>query len=152
MMSRTREIQKVPQKFDEEGNLVTIEEGSKMGASNAPTFEDLMKRLEKLTAENNNLRRKIKAKRVKGGSSSSEEENSLNEEDVSKKRRPYKIERKKKSRSKKVCYNCDKNEYFIAQCPYERKKEDNDKRKKVDKGYKKYTKKKCYGQAHVGQE
>jgi hypothetical protein len=116
-----------------------------MGASNAPTFEDLMKRLEKLTAENNNLRRKIKAKRIKGGSSSSEEENSLNEEDVSKKRRPYKIERKKKSRSKKVCYNCDKNEYFIAQCPYERKKKDNDKRKKVDKCYKKYTKKKCYG-------
>jgi hypothetical protein len=54
-----------------------------------------------------------------------------------------------------VCYNYGKNEYFIAQCPYERKEEDNDKRKKFDKGYKKdkkYTKKKCYGQAHVGQE
>jgi hypothetical protein len=65
-----------------------------------------------------------------------------------KKRRPYKGERKEKPRSKGVCYNCDKNGYFIAQCPYERKKEDSDKRKKFDKGYKKdkkYTKKKPYG-------
>jgi hypothetical protein len=50
-----------------------------------------------------------------------------------KKRRPYKGERKEKSRSKRVCYNCGKNEHFIAQCSYERKKEDNDKRKKFDK-------------------
>jgi hypothetical protein len=84
MMSRTEEIQEVPQKFDEEGNPVTVEEGSKMGASNAPTLEDLMKMLEKLTAENNKLRRKIKTKRTKGGSFSSEEYSS-NEEDVSKK-------------------------------------------------------------------
>jgi hypothetical protein len=44
MMSRTGEIQGVPQKFDEKGNPVTIEEGSKTGASNAPTLEDLLKR------------------------------------------------------------------------------------------------------------
>jgi hypothetical protein len=53
-----------------------------------------------------------------------------------------------------VCYNCGKCGHFIAQCPYERK-EDNDKKKKFDKGYKKdkkFTKKKPYGQAHVGQE
>jgi hypothetical protein len=65
-----------------------------------------------------------------------------------KKRRPYKRERKEKSWSKRVCYNCDKNRHFIAQCPYERKEEDNDKRKKFDQGYKKekkYTKKKSYG-------
>jgi uncharacterized FlaG/YvyC family protein len=31
-----------------------------------------------------------------------------------KKRRPYKGERKEKSMSKRVCYNCDKNGYFIA--------------------------------------
>jgi hypothetical protein len=71
-----------------------------------------------------------------------------------KKIRPYKEERKEKPRSKRVCYNCDKNGHFIAQCPYERNEEDNDKRKKFDKGYKKdkkYTKK-FYGQAHVGQE
>ncbi|WP_430283738.1 zinc finger CCHC domain-containing protein, partial [Pseudoalteromonas sp.] len=64
-------------------------------------------------------------------------------------------ERKEKPRSKRVCYNCGKNGHFIAQCPYKKKEEDNEKRKKFDKGYKKdkkYTKKKPYGQAHVGQE
>jgi hypothetical protein len=72
-----------------------------------------------------------------------------------KKIRSCKGERKEKLMSKRVCYNYGKNRYFIAQCPYERKEEDNDKRKKFDKGYKKdkkYTKKKRYGQAHVGQE
>jgi hypothetical protein len=64
-----------------------------------------------------------------------------------KKRRPYKREKKEKLRLKRVCYNCGKNGYFIAQCPCERKEEDNDKKKKFDKGYKKYTKKKPYGQA-----
>jgi hypothetical protein len=62
---------------------------------------------------------------------------------------------KKKTRSKRVCYNCGKNGHFIAQYPYERKGEDNDKNKKKDKNYKKdkkFTKKKFYGQAHVGQE
>jgi hypothetical protein len=51
-------------------------------------------------------------------------------------------------------YNCEKNGNFIAQCPYERKEEDNDKKKKIDKGYKKdrkYTKK-SFGKSHVGQE
>jgi septal ring factor EnvC (AmiA/AmiB activator) len=96
-MSRIREIQEVPQKFDEEGNPITIEEGSKTGASNAPTLEDLMKRLEKLMVENNKLRRKIKSKRTKGGSSSSKEEDSSNEEDVSKKWRKGRNNRDKPS-------------------------------------------------------
>jgi hypothetical protein len=39
-----------------------------------------------------------------------------------KKRRPYKGERKEKTRSKRVCYNYGKNGHFIFQCPYERKK------------------------------
>jgi hypothetical protein len=53
-----------------------------------------------------------------------------------------------------VCYNCGKNRHFIAQCPYERKEEYNDKIKKFDQGYKKDKKynKKPYGHAHVGQE
>jgi hypothetical protein len=85
MMSRTREIQEVPPKFDEEGNPVIVEKGSKMGASNAPTLEDLMKRLEKLMAENNKLRRKAKNKKTKGDSFSSEDEDFSLEEDVSKK-------------------------------------------------------------------
>jgi hypothetical protein len=71
------------------------------------------------------------------------------------KRRPYKGDRKEKLMSKKVCYNCGKNDHFIAQCPYERKEEDNNKKKKFDRVYmkdKKYTKKKHYGQAHISQE
>jgi hypothetical protein len=63
------------------------------------------------------------------------------------KRRSFKGDRKVKLRSKRVCYNCDKSKYFIAQCPYERKEEDNDKKKKFDKGYKKdkkFLKKKSY--------
>jgi hypothetical protein len=54
-----------------------------------------------------------------------------------------------------VCYNYGKSGHFIAQCPSERKEEDNDKKKKFDKSYKKdkkFTKKKPYVQAHVGQE
>jgi hypothetical protein len=71
------------------------------------------------------------------------------------KRRSFKGDRKEKTRSKRVCYNCGKNGYFIAQCLYERKDEGNDKKMKIEKSYKmdkKFTKKKSYGQAHVGQE
>jgi hypothetical protein len=71
------------------------------------------------------------------------------------KRGAFKGDKKEKTRSKKVCYNYDKNGHFIAQCPYERKDEDNDKKNKKDKSYKKdkkFTKKKSYGQAHVDQE
>jgi hypothetical protein len=57
---RTREIDEVPPKFDEEGNSVSIEEGSKMGASNATTLEVLMRQLEKPTAKNKKLRAKAK--------------------------------------------------------------------------------------------
>jgi hypothetical protein len=46
-----------------------------------------MKRLEKVTTENNKLRRKVKDKRTKGCSSSSKEEDSSYEEDVSKKKK-----------------------------------------------------------------
>jgi hypothetical protein len=44
-----------------------------------------MRRLEKLTAENNKLRRNTKGKKTNGGSSSSEDEDSSLEEDVAKK-------------------------------------------------------------------
>jgi hypothetical protein len=44
-----------------------------MGASNAPTLEDLMRRLEKLTAKNKKLRAKARGKKTKGSSSSNEE-------------------------------------------------------------------------------
>jgi hypothetical protein len=62
---------------------------------------------------------------------------------------------KPRSKGKKICYNCGKQGHFIAQCPYERRSEDEDKKKKKDKTYtkdKKYFKKKSYGEAHIGQE
>jgi hypothetical protein len=71
------------------------------------------------------------------------------------KRRLFKGDRKEKTRSKMVCYNYGKNGHFIARYPYERKEEENDKKKKFDKSYKKdnkFIKKKSYGQAHIGQE
>jgi hypothetical protein len=71
-MSRTREVQEVPQKFDEEDNPIIVEESSNTGGLNAPTLKDLIKRLEKLTSKNNKLRIKIKTKRIKECSSSSE--------------------------------------------------------------------------------
>jgi hypothetical protein len=72
-------------RFYDKSNTNNNEGGSKTRASTDAKLEDLMKRLEKLTAENNKLRRKVKAKRTKGGSFSSEEEGSSYEEDVSKK-------------------------------------------------------------------
>jgi hypothetical protein len=80
-MSRTGEEDEVPPKFDEEGNPINIEEGCKSGASNAPTLEDLMKKLEKLKAKNKKLM--AKEKKTKVYSSSSEDNDS--EEEVSKK-------------------------------------------------------------------
>jgi hypothetical protein len=79
-------------RLDDETNPNNNVEGSTMGASADATLEDLMRRLEKLTVENNKLRRKDKGKKTKEGSSSSEDEDSSFEEDVSKKR---KKERKK---------------------------------------------------------
>jgi hypothetical protein len=70
------------------------------------------------------------------------------------KRRTFKRDKKERTRSKRVCYNCGNNGYFIAQCQYERKDEHDDKKKKNEKSYKKYKKslkKKPYGQAHIGQ-
>jgi hypothetical protein len=83
-MLRTREVDEVPPKFDEEGNPVIIEEGCKMGAANASTLEDLTRQLEKLMTENKKLMAKAKGKKTKGSSSSSEEEDSSFEEKVSK--------------------------------------------------------------------
>jgi hypothetical protein len=82
-VSRTGEEEEVPPKFDEEGNPVNIDEGSKSGASNSPTLEDLMKRLENLKAEN----KKVRAKEKKTKVYSSSNEDSDSEEEVSKKGR-----------------------------------------------------------------
>jgi hypothetical protein len=85
VVSRTREEVEVPPKFDEEANPVNVDESSKLGASNASTLEDLIRRLERLTAKIKKLRANAKGKKTKGSSSSSEEEDSSFEEKVSKK-------------------------------------------------------------------
>jgi hypothetical protein len=83
-MSRARDEDEIPPKFDDKGNPINIDDGSKSGASTGPTLEDLMRKLEKLTTENKKLRAKAKCKKTKGSSSSSEEENSSFEEKISK--------------------------------------------------------------------
>jgi hypothetical protein len=55
-MSRNRDEDDSTLRFDDESNTNNNEESSKMRASTDAKLEDLMKRLEKLTAENNKLR------------------------------------------------------------------------------------------------
>jgi hypothetical protein len=84
-MSRTGEEDEVPPRFNDENNMNNNQEDGKSRASRGPSLEDLMRRLEKVMAENNKLRRKAKGKKTKGGSTSSEDEDSSLEEDVFKK-------------------------------------------------------------------
>jgi hypothetical protein len=60
----------VPPRFDDENNTNNNKEGDKLGAFRAPSLEDIMRRLEKLTTENKKLRAKAKGKKIKGSSSS----------------------------------------------------------------------------------
>jgi hypothetical protein len=64
-MSRNRDEDDSTPRFDDKSNTNNNEHSSKTRASTDAKLEDLMKRLEKLTVENNKLRRKIKAKRTK---------------------------------------------------------------------------------------
>jgi hypothetical protein len=98
-MSKMGEQGKVPPpSLDEDCNLIVAEDGINTENSMTPTMEELTRRLEKLMAKNNKLRRKLKGMKTKGGSSSSEDEDSSFEEDVSKK-------------GKKTRNNCDKPSY-----------------------------------------
>jgi hypothetical protein len=63
-----------------------------------------------------------------------------------KKKKFSKGDKKFKSTTKRTCYNCGKHGHFIANSPFERR--DNDDDKKKSKPYKK----KSYGEAHIGQE
>jgi hypothetical protein len=81
----TVEKDKVLPRFDDENNTNNNQEDDKSRASEGPSLEDLMRRLEKLTTENNKVRRKAKGKNTKGGSFLSKDEDSSLEEDVSKK-------------------------------------------------------------------
>jgi hypothetical protein len=84
-MSRNGDEDDATPKFDNESNTNNNGEGSKTRSLTDVKLKDLLKRLEKLTAENIKLKRKVKAKRTKGGSFSSEEEDFSYEEDLSKK-------------------------------------------------------------------
>jgi hypothetical protein len=80
-MSRNGDEDDATPMFDDKSNSNNNEESSKTRASTDVKLEDLMKRLEKLTVENNKLRRKVKVKRTKGDSSSREEEDFSYEEE-----------------------------------------------------------------------
>jgi hypothetical protein len=64
-MSKSGDKDDATLRFDDESNTNNKGEGSKTRASTDAKLEDLMKRLENLTTENNKLRRKVKAKRTK---------------------------------------------------------------------------------------
>jgi hypothetical protein len=49
-----------PQQFDEDGNPIVVEEGSKSGTSKAPTLEDLMRKLEKLRPRTKSLGQRVR--------------------------------------------------------------------------------------------
>jgi hypothetical protein len=96
-----------------------------------------------LKATNKNKKKKARIERPSKEEEEEEEDEDEKEYDKDevalftkkfiKKRRPYKGDRREKPRSKRVCYNCGRNGHFIAQCPYEREEEDNEKKKKLDK-------------------
>jgi hypothetical protein len=67
MMSRTGDENEELPMFDDETNPDTNADA---------TLEDLMRRVDKLTAENNKLRKKAKGRKTKGGPSSSQDEDS----------------------------------------------------------------------------
>jgi hypothetical protein len=71
-MSRNGDEDDATLMFDDKSNSNNNEESSKTRASTYAKLEDLMKRVEKLMAKNNKLRRKVKDKRTKGCSFSSE--------------------------------------------------------------------------------
>jgi septal ring factor EnvC (AmiA/AmiB activator) len=96
-MSRNGDEDDATLRFDDKSKTNISEESSKMRASIDAKLEDLMKRLEKLTAKNNKLRRKVKAKMTKRGSFSSEKEDSSYEEEDSKKGKKRRNNRNKPS-------------------------------------------------------
>jgi seryl-tRNA synthetase len=84
-MSRNKDEDDATLRVDDKSNANNSEESSKTRVSTDVKLEDHMKKVEKLTAENNKLRKKVKAKRTKGDSFSSEEEDlSYEEEDCKK--------------------------------------------------------------------
>jgi vacuolar-type H+-ATPase subunit F/Vma7 len=57
MMSKVGdEFEEPPPQLNENSNPIVVEVGSKSGTSKTPTLEDLIKKLEKLKAENKKLK------------------------------------------------------------------------------------------------
>jgi hypothetical protein len=115
--------------------------------------------------------KKSKNKQVVVESSSKEEEedsSDIDDEDMAlfmkkfkkyvKKMKFAKRDKKLKTTTKRTCYKCGKHDHFIANCPFEHRDDDDEKKKckpyKKDKRYKRSDKpyKKSYGEAHIGQE
>jgi hypothetical protein len=76
-----------------------------------------------------------------------------------KKKKFTKWDKKLKTTTKRIWYNCGKHDHFIANCLFERRDNGDDKKKykpyKKDKSYKRSNKpykKKSYGEAHIGEE
>jgi hypothetical protein len=110
---------------------------------------------------------KNKQEVVESSSEEEEEDNSeCDDEDMSlfmkkfkkyiKKKKFRKGDKKLKTTTKRTCYNCDKHDHFIANYPFERMNDSDDKKKykpyKKDKWYKrndKPYKKKSYGEVQV---
>jgi hypothetical protein len=118
-----------------------------------------------------NKKSKNKQEVVKSSSEEEEEEEDSSEcddEDMAlfmkklkkyiKKKKFKKGDKKLKTTTKRTCYNCGKHGRFIANYPFERRDDSDDKKYKPykkDNGYKisdKPYKKKSYGEAHIGQE
>jgi hypothetical protein len=97
MLKAGDEFEEPPPQLDEDDNPIVVEVGSKSGTSKTPTLEDLMKKIEKLKAENKKL--KAKGKKGKTYSFSSEDGDSSFEEEVSNKGR------KRRNKHDKPSYN-----------------------------------------------
>jgi hypothetical protein len=129
-------------------------------------FKCITTRRKKEIAFKANKKSKNKQEVVESSSEDEEEEDSskCDDEDMAlfmkkfkkyiKKKKFTKGDKKLKTTTKRTCYNCGKYCHFIANCPFERRDDGDDKKKyksyKKDKGYK--LSDKSYGEAHIRQE
>ena len=124
------------------------------------------------TSKNNDIALKASKKsrgkeKVEESSSEEDESSNMDDEEMAlfirrfkrfmKKERYNKGDNKKdksRTRGKRSCYNCGKSGYFIANCPYEKKDEEEGKKekKKSFKKNEKFFKKKIKGEAYLGKE
>jgi hypothetical protein len=107
-----------------------------------------------------NKKSKNKQEVVESSNKEEEDSSECDDEDMTLFMKKFtKGDKKPKTTTKRTCYNDDKHDHFIANCPFEHRDDGDDKKKykpyKKDKCYKrsgKPYKKKSYGEAHIGQE